>query len=71
MRVLAFPGQELVSPGQSNFGVIGFVAQPLTQLYRIGLGNRLAALEGNSAREDPRLNLQETANFSRCRSHQV
>ena len=45
LRLLALPGQEVASPLRGNYAVLGLAAQPLTQLYRVGLSERLAKLE--------------------------
>jgi outer membrane protein TolC len=65
LRLLALPGQELASPLRGNYAVLGLAAQPLTQLYRVGLGEHLAKLERSAARETVRLSLQETVNAVR------
>jgi outer membrane protein len=59
---LAAPGQEIVQPLHGNFFVLGLATQPLTQLYRVGLTERLAKLERSSARESVRLTLQDAVN---------
>jgi outer membrane protein len=59
---VAAPGQEVIKPLNGNYFVVGLAAQPLTQLYRVGLTEHLAKLERSSARETVRLTLQEAVN---------
>ena len=61
-RLIGLPGQEIASPLKNNFAYLGIAAQPLTQLYRVGLGEHLAKLQKNEARQTLRLTQQEAIN---------
>jgi len=62
VKFLGLPGMEVARPLDGNFFTLGLVAQPLTQLYRVGLSENLAKLERNSARQSVRLSSQEAIN---------
>jgi outer membrane protein TolC len=61
-RVLALPGQELTDPGKGNLLFFGLASQPLTQLYRVGIGINVERLQRNMARQTVRLRLQQAVN---------